>query len=248
MDQAVRVSWGLSGARELAGWADALVVIDVLSFTTTVSMAAHRGYRVRPTAWRPSAAEALARSTGARLLSPRGTPGQLTLSPASFLGSTAAEPRDLVLRSLNGSTVSEALASTGLPVFAASLRNASATAGALAAYARPGIIAAGERWPDGSLRPCVEDLLGAGAVVAGRTAAEPCPMAAACRVAFVDAKETLHATLLASPSGRELVDRGFPRDVALAAELDADGGVIVLEDGAYRLRTGEGLVALPPRG
>ena len=52
-------------------------------------------------------------------------------------------------------------------VVGACLRNRTAVARWL--LARGGtvaVVAAGERWPDGSLRPCAEDLWGAGAVLA----------------------------------------------------------------------------------
>ena len=48
-------------------------------------------------------------------------------------------------------------------MIAGGLRNAAAVAAAAArAGDVVGVIAAGERWPDGSLRPAIEDLLGAG--------------------------------------------------------------------------------------
>ena len=77
----------------------------------------------------------------------------------------------IVLPSPNGSTITRALAGTGARVVAGSLRNASAVADHVAPLVRDGatcvVVPAGERWPDDTLRPCVEDLWGAGAVLAG---------------------------------------------------------------------------------
>lgn len=57
-----------------------------------------------------------------------------------------------------------------------------------------GIIAAGERWPDDSLRPAVEDLWGAGAVVAALTElgfAAPSPEASAAVAAFESVRDKI---------------------------------------------------------
>jgi 2-phosphosulfolactate phosphatase len=67
-------------------------------------------------------------------------------------------------------TISFQLAETGATVLGVSLRNRLAAADWLSrrghggASPRLAVIAAGERWPDGSLRPAVEDQWGAGAL------------------------------------------------------------------------------------
>ena len=98
------------------------------------------------------------------------------------------------------------------------------------------MVAAGERWPDGSLRPAVEDLWGAGAVLAALGdlgVAGLSPEAEQAAAAFTAASTALGDRLRASASGRELDAIGFGDDVRVAGELDASDVVPVLEGEAF---------------
>ena len=102
---------------------------------------------------------------------------------------------------------------------------------------RIAVIPAGERWSDGSIRFALEDWIGAGAIVSFLEG-EKSPEAAAAAIAFQGVQPRLRSLLQQCGSGRELIDRGFEQDVALAAELNVSEGVPVLLDGAYRLSEG----------
>ncbi len=52
----LRADWGLDGALALAEHADVAVVVDVLSFTTTVTVAVEAGMVVWPYPWDEDAA------------------------------------------------------------------------------------------------------------------------------------------------------------------------------------------------
>ncbi|MEV4753759.1 2-phosphosulfolactate phosphatase [Micromonospora sp. NPDC049559] len=235
-----RFEWGLVGATELGRVCAALVVVDVLSFTTSVDVAVGRGMRVHPFPWGAQAAE-YAQRLGAvaavgRAAVTREHPW--SLSPAAL--STAPVVDDLVLPSPNGSAICAAASTTGVPVVAASLRNAPAVGGWLrrqgygTSQAPVGVIAAGERWPDGSLRPCVEDLLGAAAVldalsgVPGGLSVE-----AAMALATLASAGDVPAAVRACVSGRELVERGYAGDVELAVQLGVSRVVPVLTNGVF---------------
>ncbi|TDD70671.1 hypothetical protein E1262_08410 [Jiangella aurantiaca] len=236
----VRLEWGPAGARRLAPHVACLVVVDVLSFTTAVSVAADAGTTVFPYAWRDETAAAHADSVGARLAVGRtaaSAESPWSLSPAA-LRAAPFTPR-LVLPSPNGSAIAAAARDDpAVAVVAGCLRNAAAvgrwlTESGCGTADRPvAMVPAGERWPDGSLRPALEDLLGAGAIVAALGGAHPSPEAiAAC--AAVDAAGDLAATLRDCASGRELIAYGFPDDVAIAAERDRSDVVPVLAGGGF---------------
>ena len=253
---AVRMEWGQQGAEAISQQADCAVIVDVLSFCTTVSVAVDQGAEVFPYPWRDESAHQYARqheavlavgrseariATGAAMADHR----VVSLSPASVRAAAGLDR--IVLPSPNGSALAAALARSGVPIVAACLRNRTAAATWLAAQpgasggpAQPGasgrrpviaVIAAGERWPDGTLRAAVEDLWGAGAVIAaldrlGVTALSPEARSAAAAWHAIEA--TLDRALASCSSGTELAAAGFSADVAIAGELDASGCVPVL--------------------
>lgn len=230
----VRCEWGEQGLRQLAPFADAVVIVDVLSFTTCVDVALGRGAEVLPYRWRDESAEAFARQHGAYLAShERRFTGGFSLSPTSLLKLQPAER--LVLPSPNGATLC-AIADELCPghVFTACLRNASAVGGALRErYTRLLVVPAGERWPDGSLRPALEDWLGAGAVIAA-LGKQNSPEAQAAANTFRAVEGDLSRVLKECSSGRELHERGFGADVELAAQHDVSQTVPHLQAGALR--------------
>ena len=91
---------------------------------------------------------------------------------------------------------------------------------------------AGEQSPDGSLRPAIEDLIGAGAILT-QLSGRRSPEANIATGAFEHVEDHLLEQLLLSSSGRELVERGFERDVELSAELNVSGLVAVLKGEAF---------------
>jgi 2-phosphosulfolactate phosphatase len=235
---AVRMDWGPAGAAAVT--ADLAVVVDVLSFTTAVTVALERGIEVLPYPWRDPSAQAYAARHGAVLALGR-REGRLrgapSLSPAGLLGVTGVTR--LVLPSPNGSAISATLAAG--TVLAAALRNRDAVATRLAPEVDRGrtvaVIAAGERWPDGSLRPAVEDLWGAGAVLAGlvdRGVRDLSPEARVAEQAFRSVAGRLSRELAGCASGLELAAAGFAQDVAVAADLDVATVVPVLTGEAFR--------------
>jgi 2-phosphosulfolactate phosphatase len=139
----------------------------------------------------------------------------------------------IVLPSPNGSTLSADTAGVA-PTFAGCLRNAGAVAGALAATGRRiAVVPCGERWKvDDSLRPAVEDWLGAGAII-DRLPGRRSPEARAAAELFASTRDRLFETIVGSASGRELVQMGYRGDSEIACELDASATVPQLIDGAY---------------
>jgi 2-phosphosulfolactate phosphatase len=91
---------------------------------------------------------------------------------------------------------------------------------------------AGEKWEDGSLRPCFEDLIGAGAIISYLRGSLS-PDAQIALAAYHYAQPNLKTLLKQCSSGIELIGRGFEQDVDLAAELNVSDCVPTLVDRAY---------------
>lgn len=237
---AVRFDWGLAGAEAACEPGCALVIVDVLSFSTSVTIATGRGTAVYPHPSPAPSIEAFAASRRASLAVPRhqmSPDHPWSLSPASLLA--AAVPERLVLPSPNGSAI--AAATTTGHVLAGCLRNATSIAHWLEVhgFATPRhpavVIAAGERWPNGALRPALEDFLGAGAIIAALTSrASRSPDAIAAEACWRTCRHRLGEYLRECSSGHELTAAGYASDVALAAEHDAQSTVPVLIDAAFR--------------
>lgn len=231
-----RFEWGIEGVRRLGPLSNVLIIVDVLSFSTAVDVAVVRGARVLPYRWRDASAIGFARDAGALLAGGKrqATAAEpYTLSPSSL--TTIPRGTLLVLPSPNGSTLSQTAADLAPVVIAGCLRNARAVASVARSLGGVvTVIAAGERWDDGeSLRPSVEDLLGAGAILSALDAAAPSPEARAATAAYEAAAPELARHLQDSASGRELNERGFGHDVALAGECDVSRAVPTLHDGAF---------------
>jgi 2-phosphosulfolactate phosphatase len=214
-----RLAWAAEGGALLARVCPVLVVVDILRFTTAVEVAVTHGAQVVPARW------------PVREGSGSAGPARYSLSPVSLLGVPAGIRVELA--SPNGSTVSLAVAAAGAVVLAGCLRNASAVAAAARDLGGPvGVVAAGERRPDGSLRPAVEDLIGAGAVLHA-LGGNPSPEARAAVATFLDAAPDLPAALATCASGLELAARGQAADLRLAAEHDVSRAVPRLSGGAF---------------
>lgn len=255
----IRFEWGPQGLDALlAGGVRTVVIVDVLRFSTAVDVACGRGAAVTPWPTGEGAAAEAARR-GALVAQPSPSDGdtsQPSLSPVSLRN--LQPPDHVLLPSPNGATLAcRAAAAGGVVVLAACLRNATAVAEAVPAFPL-GVVAAGERWPDGSLRPAVEDAWGAGAVIAALAAPagpdaalgllalfgealQPAPAGAGQRPsrslspeaawAAAGVPDDLAALLPRTASGRLLDDAGWSLDIEVAAARDVSRTVPRLDGG-----------------
>lgn len=244
----MRFDWSPTGAEVVSS--DVNVIVDVLSFSTSVCVAVERGVSIYPFRWNGVDAEAFAQERDAVLAVGRleataiRSPSVLSLSPSVLLKGPVV-PR-LVLPSPNGSTITSLLAKSGASVVAGCLRNAAAVSDWLASQLERGdsvsIIAAGERWrKDDSLRPAFEDQIGAGAILSGFSAlgyrSAMSPEASSSAALFDAVRPRLDQVVHECVSARELEGMGFGCDVEIAQQLNASWAVPLLADGAFRAAT-----------
>jgi 2-phosphosulfolactate phosphatase len=225
----IRCEWGAQGVAQLAPISDVVIIVDVLSFTTGVEVAASRGALIFPYRYLDETARAFAEAVRAELADRRDSHSRFSLSPAS-LWNVPAGTR-LVLPSPNGSTLT--LATGNTPTLAGCLRNARAVARAAQRFGnRIAVVPAGERWTDGSLRPAIEDWIGAGAIINALNGVFS-PEALGARGTYLVLEAELKSVLQQCSSGKELIAKGFAEDVEIASMVDVSETAPLLRDGAY---------------
>ena len=250
----MRFDWGAAGAERILPGAHVVVLVDALSFTTSVVMAAEHGVAIAP--WGDpddrDGATALARELGGIVAAPRGGPRPVW-SPASA-DADASRSDVVVLASPNGGEIARALAhdpglrgegSHGPVVLAAALRNRAAVAERILALQEQrgermivAVVAAGERAGSArDLRPTVEDELVAGAVIdalVGLGIDHTSPEAAVACAAYEGLRQAAVHLISAAGSSVELRELGFGDDVRAATQRDVTRVVPELSDGVFR--------------
>ncbi len=228
----VRFEWGAEGVRRLAPLSSVVVIIDVLSFTTCVEIAVSREAMVFPYRYKDESATVFAESVNALLAGKRGnTP---PLSPSSLL--SLQQQSRIVLPSPNGSTCTVIAKESSVFTIAGCLRNAFAVSNFIKSHYPDkviSVIACGEQWSNGTLRPAIEDLIAAGAILSQFDQTFLSPEATIAVGTFRHAEQDIKKDLVACSSGRELTEKGFPEDVIIASELNASQIVPIFHNGAY---------------
>lgn len=226
----LRCEWGKQGVTQLAPISDVVVIVDVLSFSTCVEIATNNGAIIFPYQWKDDSARDYAKSVQAELAKhERASNNGYSLSPTSLTKILAGTK--LVLPSPNGSSLTLLTGTT--PTLSGCLRNSEAVAKFAQEYGdKIAVIPAGERWEDGTLRPAIEDLIGAGAILSyldGRLS----PEADAAVAVFHSFQNNLLAYLKKCSSGKELIAHGFESDVELAGNINVSDCVPLFSYNAY---------------
>lgn len=224
----VRCEWGEDGISNLKSWADVIIIVDVMSFCTCVDIIVSRDSIVYPYRFKDESTEIFAKQKNAYAAVARSQLG-FTLSPASLVQFPSNSA--LVLPSPNGATLS--LLAYGSIVFAGCLRNASSVAkAAMASGNKIAVIPAGERWSSNGLRVSYEDLVGAGAIINTINGINSIEANLAC-LAFRHSDKIDFKDLRQCVSAMELIEHGYPGDVAIATQYDVSNATPILRDEYY---------------
>lgn len=239
----IKVEWGQRGARAASDRGDIVIIVDVLSFSSTVVTAVDYGAEIYPypTPINESAKE-FAETIGANIVWGRAESIKYrghSLTPMSF--TYADKGQKFVMCSLNGAACTLIASKVPALLIGCSL-NASATANkANLLRTELGInitvVPCGEKWSDAlenenMLRPSIEDYLGAGIILSKLTGSKS-PEAEVCIGAYEYSKNKISELILDSASGRELRERGYVQDVIHCSQVDITTVVPILHDNKF---------------
>lgn len=215
------------------------MIVDVMSFSTCVSVAVDNGAQIYPYPWKGASARGYANNIGAQVDSfdRLSAAEDFSLSPASIRKTKEGEKR--VLPSPNGSAISFLARGVDahVTVFSGCFRKLTQIAMTCRDFDRSLIVPCGERGPNGTLRPAIEDYAAAGGIIAaiGRDRCSPEAEGA------VAAWQQLNVSSLREcASALELQQRGFQEDIDLCLELDSAMRACQLQGDFYTSDSGPG--------
>ncbi|WP_256700789.1 2-phosphosulfolactate phosphatase [Paenibacillus sp. P46E] len=240
MDYEIKLEWGARGTRAASQRGDIVIIVDVLSFSSTVVTAVQHQAIIYP--YPPplnEQAKAYAQTKNAEMVWGRAEAlreGGHSLSPLSFGAGDRA--RNYVMCSLNGALCTSA-ASQVPALLIGCLLNASAVAKSAQRFAQKlnrdiTVITCGEKWSDAvnqenNLRPGIEDYLAAGAIIAQLQGSKS-PEAEVCAGAYEYSRHKIERLIRESASARELRERGYDADVTYCCQLDKYAVVPMLHE------------------
>jgi 2-phosphosulfolactate phosphatase len=228
----IRFERGERGLRAIIRDCTVVVIVDVLSFSTAADVAVTAGARVFATPYSTDVREVAERHNAiyavARGEETKGRP--YSLSPDTLL--TVPPDSQLVLPCMDGATLIATSQEGGSRwIMTGCLRNASAAAAFINKHFASdniAIVAAGERWPNFTLRPALEDDLAAGAILSQLDLTDASPEAKSVAGAFLAMSNNLADAVRTSVSGRELIELGYPHDVESAVQYGVSRTVPVV--------------------
>ena len=232
-----RLEWGRDGAKLAAARGDIVVIVDTLSFSTTVVTAIHNGALIYPCSDPQELNRLTSKYNCEKAVHRDDVPskGRYSLSPETF---RETEPDTRVsLMSLNGGACCR-YADKAEELLIGSFINAEAVANRLFQLLDKGnaavtVVACGERWQmpmeDGALRFAVEDYLAAGAILS-YLIHDKSPEARVCQAAYNSLENNIDDILWECTSGRELRAAGFSHDVEFAAQMNLYNTLVVMKD------------------
>ena len=227
------VYWGAEWQNWEANPPDIAVVVDVLTFSTVIDVA----LAARLKCFVPPVDASSSVYPGA-LWTGRREAGGISLSPDSMSGlPTGCE---VAFQSPNGGACVRSMLGQVLTVAIGCMRNAGAMADWIGTRerARVALVACGERWPNRSMRPALEDWLGVGAIAVCLPLSSLSVNACAARVAYLDAENRLDEVLYETRSGQELLERGYPADIKWTQAIDALRAVPIVTRGGAIINGG----------
>lgn len=237
----IKFDWGGIGASRASQRGDIIVIVDVLSFSTSVVAALASGAIIFPFPYDENlTGYEYAKEIKGELILGRAEAlksKKPSLSPASFNNSHSG--KKYVLSSKNGALCTW-LATDTEHLFIGCFNNATAVANVVNDIRKKTnknvtIIACGEKWENNglgtsdSLRPCIEDFLAAGSILS-KLEGKKSPEAEVSSITFLNSQHKILSLIENSGSGQELVQRGFKEDVVIASNINSDNVVPIICD------------------